>query len=169
MTNREGTYHDRYDALMARHGMTVRRICWRHSQGDETQCDELIQDCRIALWRRLPALRPNSSAWEEKAWVVWTCRSVFSHLRRKGAALTDLGQAAHLAAPDDSENREWVEELAIGLSRRERLALSLMIEGYSLKESASVLGTRSENVAKMRSRIVQKMKKRYEDIQNHKI
>lgn len=172
MAIRETSPFDRYDALLDRYGMTVRRMCWLRSSGDEVVCWELIQECRIALWRRLPMLKAGADTLQEAAWVVWTCRSVFSHWRRRRKELLltfDLTLADAVPAPTNDGNRELVEELASGLSRSERLALSLMIEGYSLKESAAILGIRADSVGRMRGRIIQKMKKRYEEIQNQGI
>lgn len=38
----------------------------------------------------LPTLRENSSSFHETAWVVWHCRSVFSHLRYRRRTHTFL-------------------------------------------------------------------------------
>ena len=83
MTASTQTLMERFDALADRHIGTVRLMCWRRSYGNEATCDDLMQECLVSIWRRLPTLRADCTAREEKAWVRWCCRSVFSHLHRQ--------------------------------------------------------------------------------------
>ena len=169
MTAGTQTLMERFDALADRHISTVRLMCWRRSYGNEATCDDLMQECLVSIWRRLPTLRADCTAREEKAWVRWCCRSVFSHLHRQHRlSVTGLtpDMTDTLASPADKggEAREIVETLAVGLTHRERNALALMIEGYSQKEIAAILGIRVDSMAKLKRRIVQKMQQRYEKV-----
>lgn len=165
----EPTFMERYDALVAQHIGTIRRMCWRQSYGDNATCADLMQECLVSLWLRLPTLRAGCTAQEEREWVKWCCRSVFSHLlRQHRLSMTGLtaGMADTLAIPveDSSDAHELVEDLASGLTRREQRALALIIEGYNQKETAAILGIRADSMARLRQRIVQKMRQRLEEI-----
>ena len=103
MDKARGYNHDRLDGLVSRYRKLIRILCWRNAGGDEYACDDLVQECYLSLWLHLVSLRDNATALEETAWVVWQCRSVFSHKRRQWRIDTipfDERQADYLPAPD---------------------------------------------------------------------
>ena len=153
--------YDRLDRLIGRHRGLIRRLCWRGAHGNEAQCDDLVQDCYVALWQRIGALRSNVSRLEEAAWVVWNCRDVLSHHKRRPAIETetlDPHLADTLVAPDDHPNAEFIEELATCLNDRERLALTLMLRDLTDLEIAEHLGMRVDSFQRMRLRMIAKLK-----------
>ena len=112
MEDNERQLYDRFDSLIARHRDLIDRLCMRRALGNVSRCAELRQDCYISLWHYLPKLRENANPFHETAWVVWHCRSVFSHLRYR--------RRTHLFLPIDdnmadtiSENG-WTIELSYG-------------------------------------------------------
>ena len=164
MTGNGGTKYEQFDDLINRYRKLIRKLCWRHSSGSESQCDELVQDCYIAIWCHLPSLRPAAHPLQRTAWVVLQCRSVFSHRRRSkppewlpiDEQLTDT-----LPAPDDSSRKELLEEFAADLPPNERRLLELMLEGCDQNEIAEELAISVEAAKKKRQRLIKKIQKKY--------
>lgn len=153
--------YDRLDRLLTRHHGLIRLLCWRSAHGNEAQCEDLVQDCYLALWQRIGALRPNVSRFEEAAWVAWNCRDILSHYNRRPAIETetiDPVLADTLAAPEAHPNDELIEELAVCLNERERQAVKLMLRDLTDLEIAEHLGMRVDSFQRMRLRMIEKMK-----------
>ena len=162
MENTNRQQYDKFDSLIARHRGLIDRLCMRHASGDENRCAELRQDCYLSLWHYLPTLRENSSSFHETAWVVWHCRSVFSHLRYRRRTHTflplDENLADTVAESDDSQIREKIDALAALLTPHEREAFYLMADGYSAEELAKALGIKHRSAVLLRHRIIEKLK-----------
>lgn len=164
MTGNGGTKYEQFDDLINRYRKLIRKLCWRHSSGSESQCNELVQDCYISIWSHLPSLRPDAHPLQRTAWVVLQCRSVFSHRRRSkppewlpiDEQLTDT-----LPAPDDSSRKELLEEFAADLPPNERRLLELMLEGCDQNEIAEELAISVEAAKKKRQRLIKKIQKKY--------
>ena len=164
MTGNGGTKYEQFDDLIERYRKLIRKLCWRHSSGSESQCDELVQDCYISIWCHLPSLRLAAHPLQRTAWVVLQCRSVFSHRRRSkppewlpiDEQLTDT-----LPAPDDSSRKELLEEFAADLPPNERRLLELMLEGCDQNEIAEELAISVEAAKKKRQRLIKKIQKKY--------
>ena len=169
MANQEEETYNFYNRLIERHHMLIRRLCWRHSSGSADLCKELVQDCYIVIWNRLSILRRDSHPLQQTAWLVWQCRSVFSHRQRgQGPELLPLDPdlADTLPAPEPSEQRELIEELAVDLIPFEREVLDNMLQGYTQQEIAKRLGCSPETIKRTKGVIIAKMKKTSESI-NH--
>ena len=178
MTTNEGTKYEQFDDLIGRYRKLIRKLYWRHSSGSGRQCDELVQDCYISIWCHLPFLRSEVHRLQQTAWVVWQCRSVFSHRRRSKPPdwlpLDDLlsdtltadaefhASEVHWTS-DPTGNKEMIEEYAADLPPKERRLLALMMEGYGQKEIAKEMGISIETAKKMRQRLVKKLKKNNHD------
>lgn len=163
MTGNGGTKYEQFDDLINRYRKLIRKLCWRHSSGSESQCDELVQDCYISIWSHLPSLRPDAHPLQRTAWVVLQCRSVFSHRRRHKPPdwlPIDEQLADSLPAPDDTGRKELIEDYAADLSPNERRLLTLMMEGCGQKEIAEELGVSIEAAKKMRQRLIKKIQKK---------
>lgn len=166
MTGNEETKYEQFDDLINRHCKLIRKLCWRHSSGSESQCNELVQDCYISIWCHLPSLRPDAHPLQRTAWVVLQCRSVFSHRQRQLHALhwslcpIDEQLADILSTPDDTSRHKLMEELAADLPPNECRLLALMMEGCGQKEIAEELGVSVEAAKKMRQRLIKKIQKK---------
>ena len=163
MTGNGGTKYEQFDDLIERYRKLIRKLCWRHSSGSQSQCDELVQDCYISIWCHLPSLRPDAHVLQRTAWVVLQCRSVFSHRRRSKPPdwiHIDEHLADTLPAPDDTSRHELIEELAADLPPKERRLLTLIMEGCGQKEIAEELGVSVEAAKKMRQRLIKKIQKK---------
>lgn len=163
MTGNGGTKYEQFDDLIESYRKLIRKLCWRHSSGSESQCNELVQDCYISIWSHLPSLRPDAHRLQQTAWVVLQCRSVFSHRRRNKPPEwlpIDEHLADTLPAPDDTSRHELIEELAADLPPKERRLLTLIMEGCGQKEIAEELGVSVEAAKKMRQRLIKKIQKK---------
>lgn len=165
MENNNLVAYEEFDSLIARHKSLINGLCMRYASGDETCCAELRQDCYISLWHYLPTLREGSSLIHETAWVIWHCRSVFSHMRyrRRTHQLLpfenlDEEMADTMAEPEDDGVHETLETLALHLTPEERDALFLMAEGYSAEELAQELGIKHRSAVQLRHRIIGKLR-----------
>lgn len=162
MEDNERQLYDRFDSLIARHGGLIDRLCMRHAFGDVNRCAELRQDCYISLWHYLPGLRIGANAFHETAWVVWNCRSVFSHLRYRRRTHRflplDDNMADTLSEPDNSHLHDTLDSLATLLTPHERQAFYLMAEGYSAEDLAIELGIKHRSAVLLRHRIIEKLR-----------
>lgn len=116
MDNNDRELYDKYDCMIARNGALIEWLCMRHAWGDTSRCAELRQECYISLWKYLPTLREETNVFQERAWVVLHCRSVFSHLayRRRTHQFLPLddSMADTIAEPDNSHLRDTIDTLA---------------------------------------------------------
>lgn len=162
MEDNERQLYDRFDSLIARHRDLIDRLCMRRALGDVSRCAELRQDCYISLWHYLPKLRENANPFHETAWVVWHCRSVFSHLRyRRRTHLflpIDDNMADTISEPDDSHLRDTIDSLVTLLTPHEQRAFYLMADGYSAEDMARELGIKHRSAVLLRHRIIEKLR-----------
>lgn len=151
-----------FDALVNRHRLLIRRLCWLRAHGDELLYNDLSQECYATIWNSIDKLRPKASAFQQRLWVVLLCRSTIGHyLRHEPLQLVPLESVADtLKVATGNENlREAIDELAVGLSDTERKVIYLGIEGYSHLEIGIKLGVKADTVAHIRSRAIGKMRK----------
>ncbi|MBP5547653.1 MAG: sigma-70 family RNA polymerase sigma factor [Bacteroidales bacterium] len=162
MEDNERHLYDKFDSLIARHRVLIDHLCMHRALGDVNRCAELRQDCYISLWHYLPKLREDANQFHETAWVVWHCRSVFSHLRyrRRTHRFLPLDEniANTLGEPDDSHLRDTIDSLSTFLTSHEQRAFYLMSDGYSAKEIARELGIKHRSAVLLRHRIIEKLK-----------
>lgn len=155
----------KFDRIVGTYNRLIRWLCWRRSWNDSALCRELMQDVYIAIWRRLPTIADDAGKRRETAWVAMQCRSVFSHRRRRRDnewVEIDATIADTIPCRDSTEATETIAELAQGLTTHERRVLKLITDGYRHDEIAARLGIKPESVRIIRHRIVQKMKRNYE-------
>lgn len=148
-----------FDALLRRHKGLIRALCWWYASGNDEQCRDLVQEVCLALWTYRETLREGATGKQERAWVRLHCRSVFSHQRRRKRVTTvPLTEELETAAPDN-ELRERLEEATEGLNERERMALQMMMDGYSHADIGRLLGIKARSVGMLRHRIIEKIRK----------
>ncbi|MBP5541705.1 MAG: sigma-70 family RNA polymerase sigma factor [Bacteroidales bacterium] len=151
------------DRLLARHRTLIERACWHFAGGDTFLYQELVQKTRIVLWQKFPKLREGCSVMEEQAWVLWQCRSVYSHHRRRKQIDTiPLDEELYLPEEENDDSSELLDELAVGLTAHEQKFLHLRRSGYTIGEVAQIMGMRPASASQLQYRIVEKMRKTYE-------
>ena len=137
-------YND-FDGLMLRHKALIRRLCWWHSGGESALCSDLMQEVAIDLWHYRHTLRPDATEQQERLWVKYHCRSVFSHRRRRKKIDT---------VP--------LEDLATGLSPHEHQLLEMLLNGYGIGEIAEAMQIKASSASQLRLRVIGKMREAYE-------
>lgn len=173
MEDNERQQYDRFDSLIARHRGLIDSLCTRHALGDVNRCEELRQECYISIWYYLPTLRNDAKPFHETAWVVWHCRSVFSHLHYQRRTLhfqpIDDNTTDTIGEPDDDRLGDILDTLAILLTPHERRAFYLMAEGYSAEEIALELGIKHRSAVLLRHRIIEKLRQNISKQQNNNL
>lgn len=155
-----------FNDLVKRHRNLIRKICWRRSQGDEDLCDELIQECYLAIWQHLDTLRPTVVTLQVKAWVVWQCRNVFSHHERhkkRELATIDERQYEDIPSEDTERTSSLLDELSQTLTYDERRLFTLMRQDLTDLEIAEQLGLKSRTVQEKQRYIINKLKQYYQN------
>ncbi len=151
----------RYQELVREHKGLIRELCWHWaaSRADRARlCADLVQDVYHDLWRSLSLLDPDANAEQQRQWVRFRCRGVFSHHDRSAhVVLVPMPEGFDLPN-DDKDYRETLELLAQGLTPLEREVYDMMIEGFSRPEIAERLGIKPSSVSSIHSHIVKKMK-----------
>ena len=158
------TTYNNFELLVERHRGLIRRLCWWHSSGDESLCDDLVQECYLAMWEHYGTLRPDVAKLQEVAWVVWQCRSVFSH---RGRTPGDAGRHIRIdrmmldIADDDvrapRDVAETLDELATLLTPDEQLLFSLMRQDLTDGEIAERLHLKPRTVREHQRAIIEKL------------
>lgn len=156
------TKYDRFELLMEHHRGLIRKLCWWRSSGNESLCDDLVQDCYLAMWEHFDSLRPVAAKLQEAAWVAWQCRSVFSHCdRKKGIPSVDETLFDYLPAPDASETREILDDLALALSPDEQRLFALMRQDLTDLEIADRLGFTPRTVREKQRKLIEKLRQEH--------
>ena len=154
------TKYDNFELLVGRHRGLIRKLCWWRSSGDEALCDDLVQECYLALWQHLDTLRPDVTKLQEAAWVVWQCRSVFSHSDREiTLPSADESLFVHLSEPDANETREILDDLAQALTPDEQHLFDLMRQDLTDLEIAERLHLKPRTVREKQRQIIEKLRR----------
>src|SRR5512142_851639 len=149
--------------LYERHAPVMLRLL-RRLTSDASTAEEILQETWLAVWRSAATFRGDSSA---RGWLLGVARrQAHNRLRRKGATLVDLDEAAALADPnEDVEARILASadnaEIAAAIRQlpdhlRETLEL-VLVEDLTYREVADVVGipvgTVKSRMAIVRSRL----------------
>lgn len=159
------TTYNNFELLVGRHRGLIRRLCWWRSSGDESLCDDLVQECYLAMWEHYGTLRPDVTKLQEAAWVVWQCRSIFSHHDREpGNAGTHIriDRMMFNIADDDvrapRDVAETLDELATLLTPDEQRLFALMRQDLTDLEIAERLGLKTRTIREHQRAIIEKLR-----------
>lgn len=161
----EGNYQS-FDAFIMRHRDQIERFFVRRLIGDEVVCRELISEAYLDLLKHFANMRPNSSLKQERAWVKWRCRNVWSHHWRKVANAPQLVPFDHELATTDEDSelfQESINRLATLLSKKEKIYFLLMADGYSPNDIATTLDVKPRTAIIMRHRILSHLRSLVKD------
>ena len=158
------TKYDNFELLVGRHRGLIRKLCWWHSSGDESRCDDLVQECYLAIWQHFDSLRPDVVKLQEAAWVVWQCRSVFSHSDRKNGFyrlsdpydLSDFSDRFDLS--DNTDTREILDDLAQALTPDEQRLFAMMRQDLTDLEMAERLRLKPRTIREHQRAIIEKLR-----------
>ena len=106
-----------------------------------------------------PPSAPTPPPLQETLWVVWQCRSVFSHSDREiTLPTTDERLFDHLPAPDANEIREILDDLAQILTPEEQSLFALMRQDLTDLEIAERLHLKQRTVREKQQMIIEKLR-----------
>ena len=163
----DSTKYDNFELLIERHRGLIRKLCWWRSSGNEDLCDDLVQECYLAIWQHLDSLRPDVVKLQEAAWVVWQCRSVFSHGDREiTLPPADERLFDHLPAPNANETREILDDLAQALTPDEQHLFALMRQDLTELEIAERLHLKPRTVRGHQRQIIDKLREYNQNKEN---
>ena len=154
-----------YTNLLFRHKDLIWQLCRRYAPRDADRCVELVQEVSLSLIEHYGRLKPDASAHEERAWVVWSTRTVLYDLRRKKDSqpvmvpLTN-GMAEQIAEQENLE-RDRIEEMMGDLPDEDRRLVQLRLDGYNAKVIGTQTGLSSDAVYQRLHRIIEKLKQKY--------
>ena len=151
--------YDDFDRMVLRHRAFIRHLCWWQASGHNEECADLVQECLLALWHYRHTLRPDANEKQERLWVKYHCRSVFSHRNARPTIETTTLDEARTVAEENIDTRSLIAELATTLSDSEHRVLDLILNGFSTAEIAELLGVTAATISQTRYRIIEKMKK----------
>lgn len=143
---------------MKRHMGLIRGMCAWHATGGAVECADLVQDVLAQLWHYRDRLRQGATLLEERAWVRYHCRSVFSHRRRHGELPTVSLDEEMAVADEHDTSGETLKAMAAVLNEREHELLELLLDGYSIAEIAKRLRMKERSVSMMKYRMIMKMR-----------
>ena len=156
---------EQFVRLMERHNGTVRRLCVLYSDGDEQLCRDLMQEAVACMWTNYR--RREGLLWEaaQGAWVYWQTMHGINHTLRGrrhhgGVALAETVES--MEAVEQPSDGSLVDELADGLSGRERQLLELLRQGYSNEEIASRMDVSPSTLKRIRRTMLEHMRRRAE-------
>lgn len=152
-----------YTALLCRHRRLVWTLCWARARGDLERCRDLVQDVSLSLWEHYGKLRPEASALEERAWVVWHTRSVLNHHHRRPTPVL-VPLPTDLSSEEDS-CKETLDELLDRLNNTDRQLVQLRLEGYTADEIAEKTGLKRDAVYQRLHRIIERLRKEKDERQ----
>ena len=159
--------YDDFDRMVQRHSGYIRKKCWWYAGGDGALCSELVQEVLEQLWHYRGKLREGASELQERTWVKYHCRSVFSHRRRAKKVPTVDITGVEAAEPVDNM-RETLLDMADDLNTREREVLQMLLDGYKVAEIAEHFGLKAHSVSQMKLRMIEKMRDTYNRKHNDK-
>lgn len=146
-----------YTELLRRHRRLVWTLCWTRAHGDYECCRDLVQEVSLSLWEHYGRLRPNATALQERAWVLWHTRSVLDHLHRRPSP-TLVPLPPNLPADDDT-GRETLDDLLATLDSVDRKLVTMRLEGYDAAEIGRALGIKRDAVYQRLHRIIERLRK----------
>lgn len=143
--------------LFERYGDAVFRLAWSCT-GSRQDAEDVTQTVFLKLLERRPDLEPG----KERAWLfrvaVNECRSLWRRLKLRRTE--PLEEALAVAAPQEEPVLRQVMELKAG--EREILYL-IYYEGFSTRETASLLGISQTAVTTRLQRARKKLRERLEE------
>ena len=129
--------------------------------------DDLFQEIVIQVWKSVPAFRGDSAV---STWVYRIAiNSALSWVRKEGRhrALEDIGKAAFVLQEGTVQADERLAWLYAEIHRMDEIDRSialLLLEGFSYKEMAAILGITESNVGvkinRIKKRLIAKSEKK---------
>lgn len=139
----------------------------------KTDQDDLFQEICIQVWQSIPAFKEDSAV---TTWLYRISLNTALKWRRKEqkhnkstSGLEDSG-LLHMESTDQVDKRlEWLYEEIVRLNKVDRSLTLLLLDGFSYKEMADILGITESNVGVKIHRIKQYLITQSEKYEHHGI
>ena len=132
--------------------------------------DDLFQEIALQVWRSIPDFRGESkpSTWIYRVALFTASAWVRQEKRRPNTS--DLDAVAHTLRMSDEprdERLDWLYDQIGQLDPIDRSVCLLMLEGFSYKEMANLLGISESNVGVKIHRIKRHLVRKSKEIDHH--
>ncbi|HMB21234.1 MAG: RNA polymerase sigma factor [Chloroflexota bacterium] len=134
--------------------------------------DDLFQEISLQLWQSIPEFRgeAKSSTWIYRvalyAATVWVRRE---KKRPPTQPLADMEHVLTVATPPRDDRSDWLYEQIGQLEPIDRSVCLLLLDGFSYKEMADLLGISESNVGVKVHRIKQYLIQKSKEIVHHEL
>lgn len=158
-----------FEALFVRHQQRVAQLCLALLRS-QAEAEDAVQEVFLKIYRHLPSYDPQTTL---RGWVyriaVNHCRDVLERRARRAETQDEEACAAlALAPPQEARllNTMLFEAALAHLKPEARLAFTLQaVEGYSIAETAALLGLGYEAAASRVRRAYQQFAEAYQALQ----
>lgn len=146
----------RLESLLQQYGSSVYRLAL-HAAGNAPDARDICQNVFIKLMAHLDRIEPG----KEKAWLCKVTVNEARNLQRSSWRKKTVPLDDTLFAPEDETRALWQSVLALPEKYRACVYLHYY-EGYSVRETASLLGIRPSTVTTRLQRAREKLKEALE-------
>jgi RNA polymerase sigma-70 factor (ECF subfamily) len=143
-----------FENWLALHKALIFKVVRAYTTSDADR-DDLFQEIVIQVWRSIPSFRQESSVTTWLYRIALNTAIKYSKKERKrshGEALDDVQHLLHEVEPFD-ERLSWLYEAIQRLDKVDRSISLLLLEGFTYKEMAVMLGITESNVGVKINRI----------------
>ena len=146
-----------YEGLVIRNAGLIRWLCLRQADGDQSLCDDLVQEVLVGLWLHLDSYRRLVP---EKVWIGWQGRTILYDYRRHRLPPPErlAYEVADSLAEESLHAREQLEELTAYLTEEERQLVQKHLDGYKTKEIAQQMDLTPNAVYKRMKKVMEKLR-----------
>lgn len=133
--------------------------------------DDLFQEISLQLWKSIPSFRQDAA---ESTWIYRVAlNTAIGWLRREKRQLAEpssLDAVEHTLKAAETrrdERLDWLYAAISQLNEIDRSLTLLMLDGYSYREMASILGISESNVGVKINRIKKRLVKQSKELTKH--
>lgn len=155
--------------IMNRYGNLVKKKCYFYSIIRRLYWEDIMQDVLERMWLSLDTLDMAMSSKDEKLWVINTVRRVMRDYEKLQNVLENepkvpIDEVYALPCHDyEMDDRELVDDLKEMLPTDDREVVDCIMQGYSNKEIAQKMGMNQNTLNQKKARIIQKMRKIFDE------
>jgi len=146
-----------FDEWLSRHKGIVFKIVRAYAFSPHDQ-DDLFQEISLQLWRSIPDFRGEASPSTWIYRVALYTATVWARREKRQPPTQPLADVEHtltMAAQQDHHRLDWLYEQIGQLEPVDRSVCLLLLDGFSYKEMADMLGISESNVGVKVHRIKQ--------------
>jgi len=134
--------------------------------------DDLFQEISLQVWKSIPDFRGDSkpSTWIYRV-ALYTASTWVRNEKKQlqTQSLTDVEHTLTITSQPHDERLDWLYEQIAQLDPIDRSVCLLMLDGFSYKEIAALLGISESNVGVKIHRIKQHLRRKSEEVTHHGI